>query len=247
MPLTITYNNSIIATLTDAGTKTLLTRGTFLNYDVGLQDVTETCEDRYFAGTLVSYYDSVVTSIGSFAFGRFSRILSEVNFPNVTNIGPSAFYNCASLKTVSFPKAVTIQSTAFYLCTYLAAVAFPSVTSIELNAFGNCSSLATISFPNATNIGSSAFTLCSSLSVASFPKATVIGSRAFYSCVSLSAVYLTGSSLVSLQNSTAFLQTPISSSSYLGYFGSIYVPNSLLANYKTATNWSLYSDRFVGV
>lgn len=247
MPLTITYNNSTIATLADAGTKTLLTRGTFLNYDVGLQDGTETCEDRYIAGTLVSYYDPVATSIGYFAFGRFSSVLSTVNFPNVTNIGVSAFYNCASLTTLSFPKVVTIESTAFYLCRILSTVAFPSATTIGVNAFGNCSLLTTISFPNATNISSSAFAICTSLSVVSFPKATVIGSRAFYNCMQLSALYLTGSSLVTLENSTAFSMTPISDSTYLGHFGSIYVPNSLLANYKAAANWSLYSSRFVGV
>jgi hypothetical protein len=33
----------------------------------------------------------------------------------------------------------------------------------------------------------------------------------------------------------------------LGYFGSIYVPTSLLASYKTANNWTYFSSRFVGV
>lgn len=32
-----------------------------------------------------------------------------------------------------------------------------------------------------------------------------------------------------------------------GIYGSIYVPASLLASYKTATNWITYSSRFVGV
>lgn len=44
-----------------------------------------------------------------------------------------------------------------------------------------------------------------------------------------------------------FAYTPMSSSSYLGYFGSIYVPASLLASYKTATYWSQYSSRMVGI
>lgn len=55
-----------------------------------------------------------------------------------------------------------------------------------------------------------------------------------------------GSSVVSI-GTTIFYNTPMSSSTYLGYFGSIYVPSSLLNSYKTATNWTFYSNRMVGI
>lgn len=56
-------------------------------------------------------------------------------------------------------------------------------------------------------------------------------------------------SVVSLGNINAFSSTPISgyTSSTGGVYGSIYVPASLLASYKAATNWVNYSDRIVGV
>ncbi len=42
--------------------------------------------------------------------------------------------------------------------------------------------------------------------------------------------------------------TPIAgSSSYAGRFGSIFVPISLLASYKTAPGWSSLSSRIVGI
>jgi len=55
-----------------------------------------------------------------------------------------------------------------------------------------------------------------------------------------------GSSIPSV-GTTIFSNTPIHLSTYLGYFGSIYVPASLLASYKTATNWATYSNRMVGI
>ena len=61
------------------------------------------------------------------------------------------------------------------------------------------------------------------------------------------SLYLLGSSLVILSNKNAFSGTPMSLSTYTGSFGSIYVPASLLASYKAATNWTTYSKRFVGV
>jgi len=41
--------------------------------------------------------------------------------------------------------------------------------------------------------------------------------------------------------------TPFSGSGYYGKFGSIYVPASLVSEYKAAPNWSEYSDRIVGM
>jgi hypothetical protein len=41
--------------------------------------------------------------------------------------------------------------------------------------------------------------------------------------------------------------SPIMDSSYVGYYGSIYVPASLITAYKTSTYWSTISNRLVGV
>lgn len=76
---------------------------------------------------------------------------------------------------------------------------------------------------------------------------TSIGNYAFYSCRKLSSLYLMGSSVVSLGGTNVFTYTPMSVSTYLGYFGSIYVPASLLTAYQAARYWSVYSSRFVGV
>ena len=70
----------------------------------------------------------------------------------------------------------------------------------------------------------------------------------FSDCKQLKSLYLMGSVRCSITISSIFIGTPFNVSSYLsGEYGSIYVPASLLNSYKTATNWSRYSSRFVGV
>lgn len=98
------------------------------------------------------------------------------------------------------------------------------------------------------NIGSYAFAYCSSLTTASFPACTSISAYAFSKCYNLKSLYLTGSSLCNLSNSNAFSSTPIGGySASAGTYGSIYVPASLLTSYQTATNWTYFSSRFVGI
>ena len=61
------------------------------------------------------------------------------------------------------------------------------------------------------------------------------------------SVYVLSTSLVALAAKSAFSYSPMTNSKYTGSYGSIYVPASLLATYKTATNWTTYSNRLVGI
>lgn len=185
------------------------------------------------------------TSIGSYAFQACNK-LTTVSFSKCTTIGSYAFRFCLSLATISFPKCTTINGSAFYNCSSLTTASFPECTSIDAYAFHSCTNLTTISFPECTFIGNYAFSNCSNLTTVSFPKCTSIGSSIFSNCQKLESVYLMGSSIPTL-GTGVFNSTPITVSTYLGYFGSIYVPSSLLASYKTATNWATYSNRMVGI
>ena len=186
------------------------------------------------------------TSIGNSAFQSCSS-LTSVSFPECTSIGSFAFYYCTSLTSVSFPVCTSIGYYAFASCTSLTSVSFPVCTTIVSFAFAACSSLTSVSFPECTSIGSSAFQSCTSLTSVSFPVCTSIGSYAFQCCNRLISLTLGGSSVCLLMGSFAFIETPIGGYSELaGQYGSIFVPASLLASYKTATNWSYFSSRFVG-
>ena len=167
------------------------------------------------------------------------RTIDEYIDDEITFIGVYAFYNCSSLTTVDLPEATSIGNYAFYNCSSLATVDLPEATSIGDYAFQSCSSLATVDLPEATSIGSSAFPRCSSLTTVNLPKATSIGSSAFYSCSSLTTVILRNTEqVVTLSNTNAF------SGAENAIF---YVPDSLVESYKTANNWSTYSDRIKGL
>lgn len=64
-------------------------------------------------------------------------------------------------------------------------------------------------------------------------------------CTSLSAIIFT--KYISSIYSTYLYSTPMSVSSYLGYFGSIYVPASYVQSYKRASGWSYYSSRITSI
>ena len=198
-------------------------------------------EDSLVTKTLTNYTNNRITTIGNHAFTQCSSLIS-VSFPAVTTIGRNAFYSCINLTSVSFPAATTIGRDAFTYCSSLTSVNFPAVTTIGSGAFYDCIGLTSVSFPAATTISSSAFYYCKGLTSVSFPAATTIGNQAFYYCRNLASIYLKNSSVCSLAGSSAFNTTSIGSNK-----GSIYVPSSLVASYKTATNWAYFSNRIYGI
>lgn len=197
-------------------------------------------------------------TIGAYAF-QYCSALTSIGFPLCTSVEQKAFAYCKSLTTISFPECITIGSNAFEGQNLLSNVSMPKCTTIGNGAFFYCSKLTSIdfpecitigshvfagdpvisiNFPKCTTIGSEAFYGCRSLRTASFPKCTTIYSKAFENCDSFRSLYLLNSSVVTLQNSSAFYYTP-----YL----SIYVPSSLIDAYKNADNWSLISNKLVAI
>ena len=198
-------------------------------------------------GTLSEYYNSRITTLANYAFYNYSN-LQKVSFPNCNYIGSYAFYGCSNLQTVNFPNCSSIGASAFRSCFNLQTISFPICSYISINAFYGCSNLQTVSFPNCRSIGAYAFRGCSNLQKVSFPNCNYIGSYAFGYCYNLISLYLMSASVVSLPYSIAFSSTPIGGySASAGRYGSIYVPASLFNTYKSATNWSYFSSRFVSV
>ena len=90
-----------------------------------------------------------------------------------------------------------------------------------------------------TNINSYAFYSCTKLKSINLPVCTSIGTYAFFSCTKLTSIKLANTSKIcTLSNSSAFKNTPIANK--VGY---IYVPDELVEQYKTATNWSVYASQ----
>ena len=213
----------------------------------------ETIRSSAFLGctALTTLNFPVCTSIGVNAFSHCMK-LTTADFPACETIGMGAFSNCTSLTTLSFPACETIGSYAFCNCPKLTTADFPACKTIGTSAFSSCTALTTANFPVCKTIGSYAFCNCSKLTSV-ICSASYIYSRAFYSCSRLMSFTNYYPSVATLQNRSVFYSTPMSNSTYKDVngntqgYGSIYVPASLVASYKTATNWASYAARITSI
>ena len=167
-----------------------------------------------------------------------------LSLPLVSEVGDYAFAGCTDLQRVILEQATAIGRGAFCSCVRLIGASAPMVESIGHNAFAYCPSLASVIMPACSVIASAAFYAASSLSVVSFPKVASIGSNAFWGCSKLFSTYFLGSSVPELSAVNAFFVTAIANSEYYSStYGSIYVLPSLVDAFKSAENWSYYSNR----
>ena len=109
--------------------------------------------------------------------------------------------------------------------------------------------MTSISFPTCITIGSSAFYSCSKLTSINFPSCITIGNNAFVKCYRLLSAYFLNSTIPSLPYSNIFSSTPIGryTTHTDGIYGSIFVRASMLEEFKSATNWTYFSNRMVGL
>lgn len=172
------------------------------------------------------------TTIGETIFSN-CKALTSVDIPNATSINVYAFQNCSSLASIDLPKATGVGQSAFAVCTNLATVNIPKATGVGQSAFSGCTSLTSINLPSVAEIGAFAFQNCSSLESIDLPNITSIGTSAFYISNRLKNVYLRSETMCTCKGSPNFTTEAV-----------IYVPESLLDSYKTATYWSNYASQF---
>lgn len=184
-------------------------------------------------------------TIGSYAF-MSCPTLTSINFPVCTTIGRGAFGSTAKFSSINFPACTTIESNAFMSCNSLIFANFPACIAIGDGAFEKCTKLTSVNFPICSTIGFYAFRSCYSLTSVNFPKCIKINNYAFESCRNLTTLILEYPSIVTL-GIEVFNSTPMSTSSYTGTYGSIYVPASLVSAYQSAINWSYYSSRITSI
>ena len=120
-----------------------------LTYEVVGDTVTiKDCKETA-SGTLAIpsiYEGKPVTSIGSWAFWKCTKLTSITIPDSVTSIGNFTFHSCSDLRSVTIGNSVTnIMAGAFFRCSSLTSVTIPdSVISIDRGAFIACGSLTSI-------------------------------------------------------------------------------------------------------
>jgi len=199
---------------------------------------------------------SQLESIGKGAFQSCSA-LSTIFIPQyVTSIGEYPFAGCLHLSSIlvdvnnlsyiSLDGALlNISQTTLlaYANLYSTSYVLPdTVTSIQSFAFENCTNLSTVTINSTsqlTSVGIYTFRKCTNLTSIFIPSGvTIINNYAFSYCTQLTKIYIFATTPPTLSSTTAFTGSGITSTS-----GYIYVLDSSLTAYKTASNWVTYADR----
>lgn len=212
-----------------------------------------------------------VRSIGTNCFENCLN-LTNVKLPVTSStfiISIASFKGCSNLTTIDIPSYVgEIAREAFMGCTSLVNVNLTEdsrLTTIGASAFDSCTSLVTFNLPATVRaLGEGAFNGCSSLSNFNFsadapitfttinantfngtlidalvlPESiSTINANAFNGMTHLNSLTLNNDRVVTLRDVNAFNETLITSNS-----GAIYVPSDLVDSYKSASNWSTFSE-----
>lgn len=228
-----------------------------------------------YCGNLMYADFPLCEEIQNSVFMQCSNRFSKASFPECKIIGRSAFTGCQKLSNLYLPKLKSVPDSAFMNCYKLEKFDFGNVESFVGNyifgkcsalkevyapkaltvygfatqyygAFMSCSSLSRVYMPKMSRICISMFQSCSNLLQASFPNCTSIGSSAFRYCSNLVSMYLLGSSVPLMPYSYMFVfsGTKIEGA---GTSGRIYVKESMYSAFVSATGFSYYSTKIVGL
>ena len=172
------------------------------------------------------FENSELTSLKDYAFYSDRYIRSAV-LQNVKQIGENAFANCKALTSVSADNVSNAGRLAFNGAGLEQAV-FPKLETIRAQAFAWCASLVKVKCDKATMILDDAFNGCANLETVD-----ILGGRSLSSFSRNPLTYF--KNLVMRDTSKV---TSTGSLSWMPSAASIYVPDALVEQYKTATNWS---------
>ena len=172
------------------------------------------------APNVISFTDSengTSNGNGGYIFAYCTN-LASISFPELTNTGSGGyqFAGCTSLTAVNFPKLAYCGTYMFYGCSNLVTAVLRGNTASNFNghAFQNCSKLKKVDITSGQRIYTDEFKNASVFDMLVLRKTSAV---------------------VSLNTVGAFSGTPFADG---GTGGTFYVPNSMIATYQSATNWS---------
>lgn len=192
-------------------------------------------EEEMTEGAIININNNA-SYVGSYAF-YMNGTIHTANLPNCSLVDREAFAY-TKIVSVNLPVCKIISYGGFSNCLSLSQIILPSCEKVSKYAFQKCNSLSEVSLPVCNHIGASAFEECNNLSSIVLPMVTYIEQYAFKSCSMFSQITLGASSVCSISNIVLFIGTLISSNT-----GSIYVPSSLVNDYKIGRYWSYFSTQ----
>lgn len=196
------------------------------------------------------------TYVGVECFSKATSI-KEFSAPILQTIDHNAFSGCSSLERINIPMVTTINYNAFYGCPNLTGdLVLNEVQTIGNDAF-NGANIKSLICEKLSKIIAAAFQNNKSLSIVKLPSITTIDHHVFNGCIKLATIHL-GESItsinynafsgcVSIKSIVILNETPPSLSSNVFSDTNntflIYVPDTAVSAYQTASGWSVYSNR----
>ncbi len=188
--------------------------------------------------------------IGDYAF-RNCKSLVSISFPNLTGSsstdykhGTNMFEGCSALVSAYLENAGYLRNKGgmFKDCTALTTVNLKKMTAYYgQNLFYNCQSLPLVVLPK-INGGNANYNMCTnwfynciSLHSVDIGNPYAIQTKTFSNASIFSTFIIRGARTTTLNNIDAFTGTPFAEE---GTGGTLYVPQSKIADYEVATNWS---------
>lgn len=199
--------------------------------------------------TSISYAEFLeATSVDSYAFQ--SATLGTVVLPKVKTINSYAFDNVMLSTSMSLPEVTSVRAYALQSARGFSELALPKCSYVDQYAF-RYASITTLKLGGNMSLGTTTYTL----------GGTNITNIVFNSNISylsygyqmadntkLARVVFRGDILdygTWYDATTVFANTPMSTSTHLGYYGSIYVPSSLIDKYQSI--FSTYYNRITTI
>lgn len=203
--------------------------------------------------------------------GGYSRPYNEYppkyviwDFPKVTTVWHHAFYSTQGINTLNFPILTHVQEDTFSN-TNLFNLNIPNLESCERGFISN-SAVKTLSFPMLSDVSGSGDLLGNNLKNLTtlelgitnnsyyrlvsnapdltkviLPSMTYISDSMFRYCSNIKTIVFSNPSNVCTLSNASYLPTQITNTANTTSY--IYVPQALLTNYKTATNWATFSSK----
>ena len=176
----------------------------------------------------------------------------NLDFASLTHIKNKGFSN-NKYNTISAPLLTTLDDEAMQSNYDCDTLYLPSATSIGKSCF-SYSSFKEINLPLVTTLKENEFNFCKYLEKIDLASLVDIQSPSYHSpfsyCNKLTALILRSNTLVKLADKDGLVnyitgtETPLSPAYTGNNPGYIYVPKALIEEYRTATNWTVFADKF---